>query len=318
MAKIQQDNQRSDDDGARAEQALDWFVRLRERSSDPELRASVDSWRAADSRNDHEFRQLQAMWASDDFAAALREGVAGPTVRRRPMLAFGIAAGLLVAAVAAWQVPDLLLRLRSDYWTNTGERLEVALPDGSTMTLNTGTAVDLDFAGGRRHVALLRGEAYFDVARDPDHPFRVTGRFGEVEVKGTAFAVRLEAASDTVVLDEGSVLLRGSDGIERAAMVPGQFALIDATAAPQLSLATPGLTSWRDGRLSVSSRPLSEVVDELRRYYGGTIVVLDGDATRTMVSGSFRLDDIDAALRSLAASVGLHVSGLPGTLIFLS
>lgn len=318
MSKIHKDNQRSEDRDARAAEALDWFVRLRDRPDDPDLRATVEDWRSADSRNDREYADLQAMWASDDFVAALREAPVEVPLRRRRLLAFSVAAGLLIAAVAAWQVPDLLLRLRSDYWTNTGERLEVALPDGSTMTLNTGSAVDIDFADGKRQVAMLKGEAYFDVKRDPAHPFRVEGRFGEVEVKGTSFAVRLDTANDTVVLDEGHVSLRDLDGIEQAELAPGQLATIARDAPPVLSDAAAGLTSWRNGRLSVSERPLSEVVEELRRYYPGTIVLLDGDAAKTLVSGSFRLDDVDAALRSLAASTGLHVTGLPGTLIFLS
>src|SRR3546814_11809300 len=81
--------------------------------------------------------------------------------------------------------------------TATGEILRVPLRDGSAVTLNSNSEIDVDFDEGIRHVRLLRGEALFDVAKDSSRPFVVEADSPRVTAVGTSFTVnRVSGRSD--------------------------------------------------------------------------------------------------------------------------
>src|SRR3546814_11678062 len=101
----------------------------------------------------------------------------------------GAAAAACLAVVSA---PTLLLMWQSDYRTGTGEMRNVTLSDGSSVTLDTGSAIAVNYGDGRRGVRLLAGRAWFDVAHDERHPFTVSAADARVRVTGTAFDVGLD------------------------------------------------------------------------------------------------------------------------------
>src|SRR5262249_55442924 len=106
------------------------------------------------------------------------------------------------AVVASAEPAPAVVR---DAATGIGERSLVVLADGSKLTLNTSSAIHADFTGRERRVTLVRGEAYFDVAKDPTRPFIVTARSRNVIAVGTAFDVRLQDRQVKVTLVEGKV-----------------------------------------------------------------------------------------------------------------
>lgn len=209
--------------------------------------------------------------------------------------------------------------LALDHMTAVGERMSVALPDGSAMQLNSATAVALDFAGGRREVRLLEGEAFFDVRSDAAHPFRVVGHFGTVEVKGTAFAVRLEPREDQVVLERGKVeVALRQDPQERVDLHPGQMVGAGASVLSAPRVVDPAQAlAWREGRIVFDDQPLADVLAELGRYRSGMVLVMDPAANGLRVSGNYRLDDVDGAIRTLADAAGVAISRLPGGIVIL-
>ena len=166
--------------------ALDWFVRRQDAPGDAALERAFRLWLGEDPRHAAAYARYDALWALPELDAASANlaarqdradthRAARPRRRRRAALA---AAAALLLAVGLARYPDLWLRWQADYRTAAGGRSDVTLPDGSRMMLNTASAVAVDFAGGRRSVRLLAGEAFFDVVRDPDHPFRVSGPLG--------------------------------------------------------------------------------------------------------------------------------------------
>src|SRR3546814_12524306 len=114
----------------------------------------------------------------------------------------GAAAAACLAVVSA---PTLLLMWQSDYRTGTGEMRNVTLSDGSSVTLDTGSAIAVNYGDGRRGVRLLAGRAWFDVAHDERHPFTVSAADARVRVTGTAFDVGLDDDSNDVTLARGGV-----------------------------------------------------------------------------------------------------------------
>ncbi|MCD4514373.1 FecR domain-containing protein [Brucella pseudogrignonensis] len=263
--------------------------------------------------------------ATEKDAARLGLEINAPIVcleeRKRPtprywMSALSGIAAVLLLFVGWQQAPAILLRWQSDYMTATGQRNTITLPDGSTAILNTSTAISVDFQNGRRKVFLLGGEAYFDVRHDPAHPFVVAGTFAEVEVKGTAFAVRTDGEEDTVLLERGSVEVSRQD--THALLTPGQMIVARASGLSGVTSADMDQSlAWRDGRIVFRDRPFHEALGDLERYFGGRVLLMTNRASGRLVSGHYRTEDPDAAIRTLARSAGIEVTRLPGGILIL-
>lgn len=310
--------------------ALEWFTRLRNVEPDTITRQKFEAWLTEHPRHGQEFRALEEIWGSKPFLSAVTaldtaqlDGYLSEksTQKKSPrwMVGASAAAAIVLAALGAWQLPNILLTWQADYITATGDQSTVTLPDGSTMVLNTASAVTIDFADGRRSVQLLQGEAFFDVQRDPDHPFRVAGEYGEVEVKGTAFSVRTDEEGTEVVLERGLVDVKcRCDGGEQVELQPGQS--VTATPRALTSVRDTDVRrklAWRDGRISFEAVSLGDLLAQLRRYYGGTILVADSRVNHLVVTGNYRLDNIEGAIRTLADAAGVSMTRIPGGFIIL-
>lgn len=313
-------------DDACAAEALDWFIRLQAEAGQPATVRGFREWLEGDPRREQAFAKVAAVWGAPEFLLATRNIaketglVAGAAPRRTPVGAKATAVAIMFLLIFGFaHFSDISLRLRADYVTATGERRSIALSDGSTITLNTGSAVSLDFTEGGRGVTLLQGEAFFDVRSDAARPFRVTGRYGRVTVKGTAFAVRLEPGADSVVLSRGAVdVSRLANPIEFTSLKSGEGVSVTPTALlPVRRIDSDRSLEWVDGRISFSARPFGEVLDDLRRYYPGRIIVVNGRLERIAVSGSYRLDDPGHVISSLAEAAGGTATVLPGGFIVL-
>ncbi|KFI29383.1 iron dicitrate transport regulator FecR [Haematobacter massiliensis] len=304
------------------EQALDWFLRLGD-SVTAEERMAFERWLTADVQHRAAYEALVATWQAPALRAAsaglrppLRPGLQAAKTRRPLAVAMRMAAVLLLACLI-WQAPRLLIAWQADYATRAGEQEHIALADGTQVTLNTGTAIAVEMTGGVRHVRLLAGEAFFDVAHDALHPFVVTGRRGEVRVTGTEFTVRLDEVGDRVVLREGHVEVREIDGPEEATLEPGQAitALARGGLSPVIQADAESALAWLGGRMEIRDMPLTRAVAEIGRYRPAPVVLLRGSARN--VSGSFSLRDPDAALAALAGLSGLTARHLPGGAVVL-
>ncbi|WP_292616762.1 FecR domain-containing protein [Nitrobacter sp. 62-23] len=314
------------------DEALEWLARQQNAPLARADQQQFQEWLRRSPRHGEEFRSLEAMWGSPELrkaAEGLPAAARGSMDRRRLLpsarhprtrsLRGAAAAAIVMIAIGAWQYPALMLRWRADYITATGDRANVSLPDGSLMLLNTASAVSIDFRNGQRHVTILEGEAFFDVRHDPAHPFRVAGHFGETEVKGTAFAVRTESDRDTVVLERGRVeVSRLSDSGDHVELDPGEMVTATAKALSTVVRRDPSeILAWRDGRIIFENQRLSRVLDELRRYYHGIVIVADGRVDDLVVTGNYRLDDVPGAIGTLADAAGETMTRLPGGIILL-
>lgn len=318
--------------------ALDWFLRLR---ADPavETSAAFVAWRDADPSHAEALARLQRLHASPALYRATERDAAAfdRTPRRSPQRhdvilppparavprrrRLGVAASLAAAlAVLVWLFgPGLWLDWRADYRTAAGVRLTVPLPDGSEATLDTASAIALDFADGRRHVTLLSGTAYFDVRPDPQHPFVVSADYADVVARGTAFAVERAADADVVVLEHGAVDVerRGSATVA-ARLRPGQKVTARPTGVSPVETADlVEALSWREGRVVFRDRPLHAALAELARYYPGTVLLLNRDLGERRVSGNYRVDDAATAIATLATAAGAEMRRFPGKILIL-
>ncbi|NWJ23934.1 FecR domain-containing protein [Rhizobium sp. RM] len=314
--------------------ALSWFFLLQGEPDSHELRSRFEEWRDANPAHCRAFDKVAAGWALPEtdevahrIAAARGFGNAAQAAnvvefrqpKRRWIRWVGAAAAAIVVAIGVQQYPGLRVQWEADYVTIAGGREEVLLPDGSKVTLNTDTAIALEFEGNRRGVRLLRGEAYFDVVHDVSRPFEVTAAFSEVEVKGTAFSVRRDDNQDSVALERGHVEVRNlADPGKRADLQPGQAVVASATGISPVHATDVSVTfAWLKGQITFEDQPFGAVIHELARYYGHTIIRTDDDLDAVKVNGRYRLDNPERAIRSLAATVGATVTRLPGGVLIL-
>ncbi|MET7244962.1 FecR family protein [Methylobacterium sp. EM32] len=294
------------------EAAAGWVVRLASSDATEADRAAFDAWLAADPVHAAAYAEMDALWRQlghlPDRSPA-RRSQKGPAC---------LAAILVFGAALAYQA-GLADWLRSDLWSGIGDIAHASLPDGSRVDLNTGTALALHFPGIERRVSLLRGEAVFDVARDPARPFVVEGGGVSVRAVGTVFYVRADGAAPSVGVAEGRVDVAVA-GRHVAVSAGEAFREGPAGGGGEADVAKADVAramAWRDGRLTVSGERLSDVLAELGRYRRGRIVLLDAKAGEQRVTGAFDLRDTDDALDALAAGLSLRVTRLTPLLVLV-
>lgn len=190
-----------------------------------------------------------------------------------------------------------------NYATERGQRLDIQLPDGSTLQLDAATQAEVRLYRERREVRLAEGQALFVVHANPQQPFDVLAGAVRVTVVGTRFSVRhtragLDAGKTVVAVESGRVRVSrmGSSGrVEadyaagRVELTTGQGVTADETGRLQavISVAPGSVAGWRNGRISFNDTPLAEALAELERYGDTGLVVRNPAVGALRLGGSF-------------------------------
>jgi len=312
-------------------EAAEWSVLLQDDPDDADLRRRFEAWHRQSTINAGAWAEMQgtaglATQALSAYAHEWQSAVAAKSQRSSP--AMGLrrwlvpAASVALAAVIAWAaVPAVVLQLRADHVTGTAELRTIRLQDGSEVTLAPDSAVTVTFQAGERRVRLLQGEAFFAVTPDQQRPFRVAARSVQASVLGTSFDVRLEDAAVTVAVREGRVLVEATDDTTnrsetlqagQVVRVAGKGTVVRTTEEPTM------IAAWRQGQLYMTNRPLGDAVNEIRRYFAGTIIVTDAALETLPTTGVFDTADPEGALRGIAKAQGARVRRLAPWLLVLS
>jgi len=310
-----------------AEAAAAWLVRRDAGPLGEAEQAAFETWLAADCRHAAAYWRLAALWHELDDLPAPAPAEADPPPRpspRRPRWRSIAAPGLAVAAtlLLAAIVLKLPLHWQADVMTAVGERETATLPDGSTVTLNTATALAYDFGPDERGVRLLRGEAVFDVAPDHARPFRVRAAGGVATAAGTRFNVRRRPDGAEVTVIEGRVRVAyPAEAQSASALSLEPDRQVRYTAADGLGRVQPvdarQVIAWERGKLMFVDRPLEEVIEELDRYYRGRIFLTGAVLRERRVNGVFGIDEPGAALAALERSLGISTTRLTDYLILI-
>ena len=303
------------------ERAFDWLLVLQADPDDAEQKAQFDTWLRSDPLHEEAYRRAVSTWklTGQVQASELHDGAAIRSLpgRRRSRVRWGIPAALAACLMllAAW--PSLSILLRADYRTDVGGMRTVSLADGSSVILNTDSALSVEYSGSVRALELIQGEAYFEVASDPARPFIVQAGDHRVTVLGTAFNVRHDDDGLSVAVVHGRVQSdRDGDSLElhpgdRLHRVPGS--------PPKVTeVNTQRIASWRKQRLAVAGATVAEVAAELDRYHLGRIWVLDEKLAERRVTGSYNLATPEAALHALVEPHGGRVQTLTPYVILLT
>lgn len=305
-----------------AEAASYWLVRFDQGEMSRAELAQFESWRSAAPAHADAFARAQHIWDGldglvDPHLNALREVAldAAPEPRRGwwPGVGAGVAASVAAVALvgslflltngARAPVQQEVARASpvavapTGFETRRGERRTVRLEDGSTVTMNTATAIRVDFSKRERLIRLIRGQALFEVAKNPTRPFVVRAADRQVTALGTVFQVRLDRNRLKVTLVEGKVVVDGVADRPRAGLpaivptvlTPGEELVATLGARPKLDKVDieQGLR-WREGFVEFEDEPLANAVREMNRYTSRRLVIADPKLAELRVSGVFR------------------------------
>lgn len=206
---------------AQLEQATQWFLRVRSESAQVENLPELKAWIDNDPLNRLAYQQVAATWSAVGQFSSAPEVMAGRrdalddaqraarrrrSAQRRLPRYTTLAASMIVAVVGAtaW-----LYSQRGLYTTDLGERRILTLEDGSVVTLDARSRLRVRYGSDQRTLSLERGQARFDVTKDPARPFRVRAAGQTVIALGTQFNVELVAGNVLVSTIEGQVAVTG-------------------------------------------------------------------------------------------------------------
>lgn len=307
--------------------AAEWFAaRLAARDEQMERRFAL--WLTADPRNAEEYELCQLTWelapaaaeGLDDGAApieavapaATTERGAGARTRRAAFAGFAVAACAALMAVAAFwlNTPEPSL-----WSTGPGEQRVITLADGSNVTLNTRTTLEVRIGHSQRELRLLSGEAFFDVAKDASRPFIVETRLGTARAVGTRFDVLLDEERVEFATEEGKVLVQAPRADESAGVLATagtRATLLRGESHPALDRADlMRIENWRAHRLEFDRVPLGDALKEFSRYTRVPIRPASAEVAQLRISAVLKTGDVEALRSSLRGAFGLSVLERP-------
>ena len=342
-------------------EALAWIAQLNGDDVSEKDLAAFREWVNRSPAHQKEIKELSELWTglnvltvmdepirqADKISKQLRKSTARKHWKRRailPALAGAMAMSLLMVSPLLrnhdidgptyetnMSVPIVLKTAKGEHQTHT-------LDDGSVITMNTDSHLEIDFRQGQRDVRLLKGEALFSVAHDEKRPFLVFANDGIVRAVGTEFSVHIKDDAIDVLVSEGSVelsTLKPTKSISASTQAPinvtkvASLGIIKAGHAAQVKDSKASIAivsddvidaelSWRVGRLEFTGESLEEAIAEYTRYTDLNIVISDPELKKIKLGGAFPTDEFDLFFKTLELQFGIKVTQSADNQVYLT
>ena len=323
-------------------EAKDWFFKVKDGPTTTETLDRYHEWLSADPEHREQFDLMHAIWNAagtlkndPEFSKIIKENLSNDqdffktdsfspkTRRNRVFTSFAMAASILLLILTGWLTYEGNREKSQTYQTATGVQKIVYLADGSTVHLDTDTAVTSRVTDSLREIKMLNGRAFFSVVKDKKRPFLVIADEVAVRAVGTEFNVYKESQGRiSVLVTEGSVQvghrkevlppafdkkvntgqqkaadkkkatlqnLATATSFRQKALAAGQKIVVDPR-REDFHIQTVDIekaNSWQTGRLYFQEAPLSEIVDEVNRYLEDQITIADPLLNNVTLSMNF-------------------------------
>ncbi|RWU23641.1 amino acid ABC transporter substrate-binding protein [Pseudomonas alkylphenolica] len=291
--------------------AIAWQLCLDSGNGSADERAEFARWHAASEEHARAWMQLGMLDQRFSAAAgparqALLQSRAGLRQRVRKV-GSGLASLVLVVGMLGW----LSAHQSLGYWladqrTATGEQRSLRLTDGTLISLNTHSAVDIRFNEKERLIVLHEGEISIETGHKDDRPFIVATEDGRLRALGTRFLVKLEDQGTRLSVLQSAVAARPQDSGNEQILHEGQQVLMSHDKLGQIADVNIGADAWIRGMLVVDNVRLSDLIEELGRYRSGHLGV-DQEVADLRITGSFPLTNTDLALASLLPTLPVQI-----------
>ncbi len=328
-------------------EAADWALKM-DRGLTAEEQDQHSQWLAADSRHREAMALYRWGWNEFDRLAGLQTThnaqidpdllAPGNRFARKPrlvkalFLSIPMAASIALAVVLLWPEPN---KRETPFASKAAIELiarieQRTLEDGSVVELNRGAVVESDYTSEFRRVRLVRGEARFEVAKDPMRPFVVNVAGVDVRAVGTQFNVRLTRDAVDVIVSEGVVsvsakglLSRKTDPLDEPVLEVGHRAVVKLGEEPQLELSVLSESEmsrelgWQPRLMDFDDVPMSDIVAAFNRSNEVQLVLGDRKLEDLRLSYSLWSDNVEGFVRLMESSFGMRAEWQGNTVIVL-
>lgn len=290
------------------DEAAAWLARRQDRQAWDE--AGFQAWYDADPRHQGAYLRAEAAWHLLGQAQGL--SLASVPVRKKGFDRRLLLSGAAAAALGALMV-GVVIRNRMTLTTARGELRNVPLRDKSLAMINTDSQIEVDIGHSLRHVRLDKGEAWFQVAKNPEAPFVVSAGDVRVRAVGTAFSIRRRDDGADVMVTEGTVeTWRTGDPQTRTRLTAGNTAFVPYAGAARTDIAyqpaeVTRKLAWREREIILKQETLSDAAAEFNRYNAVQIVISDPALNHERLVGGFRVDEPDSFARAVHAALDVPV-----------
>jgi len=321
------------------DQASIWLVRLDNGKLSEQSRKEFKIWLSADPRHQVALKAMADVWHDmDEVLIMMNDESSVKTLSLWPILKpVMLAASISFMAMLVWLIiPENVQR--NSYATLVGQKMDATFDDGSIIHLNTNSHIETEFSDDKRIIKLIKGEALFEVAHDPNRPFIVYAGDRLVQAIGTKFVVHLKSENIQVTVTDGKVKMskvplntKLSDIDELNSeethqddvfITKGEKVITGKNHAPKLIHIKPENMqrelSWIDGKLIFENERLFDVIDEINRYVDLEIVLEDSSLHDLRISGRFDLGDSEALIEAIELSFNIESQLLDSNKILLT
>ena len=291
------------------EKAAFWLIEMdpAENTDDSGKQHAFEIWLAEDVRHRQVFTQMREMWSSVNLAAKEKK-----SYRLGAAVCLGVA-GMLLSFQLPWGYWG------ADYKTAVGDITEFNLPDGSTATLNTHSAINVNYENGMRMIELVQGEVLVDVRKNPaGYRFIVDAGDVAAEALGTRYSVQIREDDVQVSVFESRVLVRAKEYAESQVVTEGQQVKVVQGEISQPVAIANKFPDWTSQQLVFNKTPLSEVIGRLQQYHTGLLVLSNApEQHERRFTGLLPAGNSEVAINLLADSMGLKVNNFSPYLIWI-
>jgi len=325
------------------DEASIWLVRLDNGNLSEQSRKELKAWLSADKRHPIALKAMADIWdGMDEVLTNIDEESPSSNVSVWPLLKpifqpLALAASVSFIAIFIWLAMPADIQKHS-YATLVGQQMNTTFEDGSIIHLNTNSRIETEFSDDKRIVKLMKGEALFEVAHDPNRPFIVYANNRLVQAIGTKFVVHIQPKNIQVTVTDGKVkmsavtsdtVLANLDDSNNAVplqddiyIAKGEKVIVSNNQAPTLTrIKAESLKrelSWLNGKLVFDNEALFDVIEEINRYVNIEIVLKDPSLHNTKISGRFDLADSEALIEAIELSFNMKSQKLGTNKIILT
>ncbi|MDF2398999.1 DUF4880 domain-containing protein [Pseudomonas sp. 3MA1] len=295
--------------------AIDWLVRVQSGLMSAAEQQALQQWRQASAEHEHAWQRVSRLplmlqpgadLLADATARRALQAAGADPQRRRQVLKCLLAVGLLGGI--SWQGADstLVRSALASYRTGIGERRRWALADGGSLWLNTASALNLDLSAGQRRGQLIEGELALDTPAG-SASLQLQTPDALLYSRGAQLLVRHDRQGTQVTVLRGLVQVNARQQPTPLAVQAGWQTRVDARGAGRPSPIDTFLAqAWMRGILPAERMRLDQLLAELARYRPGFLRCSEAVAA-LRVTGSFQLDDTDAALALVANTLPVRI-----------
>lgn len=310
------------------EEASLWIVKM-ERGLSTEDEDALRAWLSLSVKHHRYFLHYAEAWGKTEALSSLADLF--PRVKSEPprharrwsweSVLGSVAVSIMFLLILSLDQTPSNLPVVS-YETAVGGQSNVVLSDGSVLTLNTNTQVDVAMGPKLRSLILRAGEINLDVAKDPSRPLQVVVGETVFEAVGTQFNIKIDQTKHVELLvTEGlvrvgvspkDVMSSKSIGGQRPQdLLIGQGEKVTIKGGARVLETLPENDievelSWKEGNLIFKGQPLGEAITEVSRYTSVEFVVVDDDLKTIQIAGLFKSGDVAGFLSALEANFGVR------------